>query len=141
MQDRNGTIWCFWGRKLYINSLSFYYALLGMFSHDGGSTWSTPARLTNMATNVDGLMPNAVQSTYNKSIWLHNRREQIGRHLRVDILQDLSRPGCDHHQNLVLDNPRVPGRARASVGQSGLVSFTVTVLNLGDSSQVVTVSV
>jgi hypothetical protein len=141
MQDRNGTIWSFWGRKIYISSLSFYYALFGMFSYNDASTWSTPVQLTNTATNVDSLTPNAVQSTYNKSIWLFYTTDA---NKSDDIYALISTPISPIH-DVTITGVSTPSwfqyaGGMPSIGESGIVSFTVTVLNRGDQSEIVTVN-
>jgi hypothetical protein len=141
MQDRNGTIWTFWGRKIYISSLAFYYALYGMYSYNGASTWSTPVQLTNTATNVDSFSPNAVQSTYNKSIYLFyitdaNKADDIYALISTQIspIHDVTITGVTPSAYIEYAG------GMPSIGQSPIVSFTVTVLNRGDQSEIVTVS-
>ncbi len=141
MQDRNGTLWLFWARKHFISQLAFYYFLEGQFSYNGGTTWSTQQQLTNTPTNVDSLMPFAVQSAYNKSIWLFyttdaNAADNIYALVSSPIspIQDVTIIGAYASVTLQYTG------GLASIGQSPVDSLTITVLNLGDSSQVVTVS-
>ena len=64
LQDRNGTLWIFWGRLVVVSTTVQYYVLFGKYSYNMGSTWSSEIQLTNTAQSVDSFTPSAVQSTY-----------------------------------------------------------------------------
>jgi hypothetical protein len=72
MQDRNGTLWIFWARKIWYTSLLFYYVMFDKFSYDVGKTWSAEFQITNTSTSVDSKMPTAIQASTSvtKSIWV-----------------------------------------------------------------------
>jgi hypothetical protein len=141
MQDRNGTMWLFWQRKIYFTSLAFYYVLFGKYSYNSGATWSVETQLTNTSTSVDSMQPFAVQSTYNKSIWLFYTTNPFS---AEDIYALISSPISPIHDvTITTVTPSAQlefAGGLPSIGQSDIVSFTVTVLNRGDQSEIVTVS-
>jgi hypothetical protein len=141
MQDRNGTMWLFWQRKIYYTSLAFYYVLFSKYSYNSGASWSTETQMTRTATNVDSMMPFPVQSTYNKSIWLFYTTNPFS---SEDIYALISSPISPIHDvTIAAVTPSWPiefAGGLASIGQSPIISFNVTVLNLGDQSEIVTVS-
>ena len=139
MQDRNGTMWLFWSRKHYYSGLSFYYLLYSKYSYNSGTTWSAEIQMTNTSTSVDSMQPYGVQSTYNKSIWLFYTTNPVS---NEDIYALISSPIQPIHDvTITAATPSTqieyPG-GLASIGQSAIVSFTATILNRGDQSEIVT---
>ncbi len=47
IQDRNGTLWLYWGRLIVVSPTVQYYALIGKYSYNMASTWSAEIPLTN----------------------------------------------------------------------------------------------
>lgn len=141
MQDRNGTMWLFWQKKIYFTSLQYYYVLMGQFSNNGGTTWLGQTQLTNTPTSVTSIMPFGVQSSFNKSIWIFYTTDPNNNN---DIYALISSPISPIH-DVTITGVTTPSwfqyqGGMPSIGQSGIVSFTVTVLNKGDQSEIVTVS-
>jgi len=141
MQDRNGTMWLFWQRKFYYSSLAFYYILFSKYSFNSGTTWSAETQMTNTSTSVDSMQPFGVQSAYNKSIWLFYTTDPF---TNDDIYAMISSPIQPIHDvtiTTVTTSWQIEyAGGLPSIGQSAIVSFTVTVLNRGDQSEIVTVS-
>jgi hypothetical protein len=141
MQDRNGTMWLFWQRKIYYTSLLFYYVLFSKYSYNSGTSWSTETQMTNTATSVDSMMPFPVQSTYNKSIWLFYTTNPFSAEDIYALVSSPIQPIHDVTIRAVTTSWKFQYfGGLPSIGQSQIVSFTVTVLNLGDQSEIVTVS-
>ncbi len=141
IQDRNGTLWLFWQRQIYYTSTASYQVLFGKYSYDSGASWSSEAQLTNTTTRVNSMVPFGVQSTYGRSIWLfYTTNPSSG----LDIYALVSSPIQPIHDVTIASvTPSWQieyAGGLASIGQSAIVSFTVTVLNLGDQSEIVTVS-
>lgn len=143
IQDRNGTLWMFWGRLVVVSPLVQYYVLLGKYSYDLGKTWSSEIQLSNTSTSVDSRMPAAVQSSTGvRPLW-------------VFYSSNLNEPDPDiyavtssgispvHHVVVsafkVSNNLQYPG-GMASVSQSPFVTVTVMISDIGDYSETVTVT-
>jgi hypothetical protein len=142
MQDRNGTMWLFWQRKIYTSGLTFHYVLDTKYSYDGGITWPTPeSQITNSPTNVDSMQPFGVQSSYDKSIYAFYTTNPTGGEDIYALISSPIQPIHDVTITAVTASTQIeyPG-GLASVGQSAIVSFTVIVLNRGDQSEIVTVA-
>ena len=140
MQDRNGTMWLFWQRKIYFTSQLFYYVLMSQFSYNGGITWLGQTQITNTSTSVNSIMPFGVQSSFDKSIYVFYTTDPNN---NSDIYALVSSPIQPIH------DVTITGIAASSkfeyfggmpAKQNEMVSFTVTVLNRGDQSEIVTVS-
>jgi len=142
MQDRNGTLWLFWGRLIVVSSTVQYYSLVGKYSYNMGTTWSTEISLTNTANTVDSFMPSAVQSSYgSKSIWIFYTSN-----LNVpdyDIFALMSTGISPVHDvkisglsatNSLGTNWEYPGGLK-SIGQSAIVTIAVTIANIGDYAE------
>jgi hypothetical protein len=139
IQDRNGTLWLFWSRLIVVSALIQYYVLYGKYSYDLGSTWSSEVPMTNTSNSVDSHMPSAVQSTVGvKPLWLF-----YSSNLNVpdyDIyaltssgitpVHDVTISGLNVYNNMG-KTWEYPGGLK-SVGQSAIMTITVTVANIGD---------
>ena len=147
LQDRNGTLWIFWGRLTVVSSTVQYYVLFGKYSNNMGSTWSSEIQLTNTSTSVDSFTPSAVQSTYStKPIWIfYTSNLNVPTYDIFSItssgigpIHDVSITGVYASSSLgtVWE---YPGGLK-SVGQSAVVTITVTVSDPGDFSQTVYVN-
>ena len=145
MQDRNGTLWVYWARKIVVSTLLFYYALYGKYSFDNGQTWSSEIPLTNTANTIDSFEPSAIQSTNDKKIWLFYATNptpdyQIWALTTVNPIA----PVCD--VGVYSFNPvyspsiylQIAGGLK-SINQSPLLSINVTISNPGDAAEIVNV--
>jgi len=147
LQDRNGTMWLFWGRLNVVSPTVQDYILFGKYSYNMGGTWSSEIQLTNTSTSVDSFMPSAVQSSYGtKPIWVFYTSN-----LNVptyDVFAIISSGVGNVHDVAVAGvyassslgtTWEYPGGLR-SVGLSAIVTIIVTVWDPGDFSQTVSVS-
>ncbi len=139
MQDRNGTLWLFWGRLIVVSPTVQYYTLVGKYSYNMGATWSAEISLTNTSTSVDSFMPSAVQSSYGvKPIWIFYTSNLNVPDYDIYALQssgvspvhDLTIPGASASSNLGT-LWEYPGGLK-SVGQSAIVTVTVSIADVGD---------
>jgi hypothetical protein len=70
VQDRNGTLWVFWSRKIVVSGTVTAYKLFTKFSPDAGQTWSPDIQFTsggNVNATIDDLTPYAVQGNTRNS--------------------------------------------------------------------------
>ena len=139
MQDRNGTLWLFWGRLIVVSPTVQYYALIGKYSYNMGATWSPEISLTNTSTSVDSFMPSAVQSSFGvKALWVFYTSNLSEPDYDVFALMstgvspvhDVTISGVSSSNNLGT-SWEYPGGLK-SVGQNAIVTVTVPVLNIGD---------
>jgi hypothetical protein len=139
MQDRNGTLWLFWGRLVVVSTLIQYYELVGKYSYDLGSTWSQEMVLTNTPNTIDSEMPSAVQSTYGvKPLWVFYSSDLNVPDLDIYALQSsgispvhdviISRFGASSNHGTTW---QYPGGLK-SVGESDIMTINVTIANIGD---------
>lgn len=149
MQDRNGTLWLFWGRLIVVSQLIQYYDLIGKYSYNLGQSWSSEINLShNPSTgNVDTEMPSAVQSTYaTRPIWVFDASNLNVPDLDIYAftssgigpVHDVVTTGLSATSNLGT-TWEYPGGLR-SVGQSAIVTVKVTISNIGDYVETVTAS-
>ncbi len=138
LQDRNGTLWLFWGRQASTSN-AFYYILFDRFSVDNGQTWSSEAQVSSEAAPTTSQTPALVQtnSGSDKSIraFYISDRMNAGGFLQIwDYVSPNISPVHDVKVSFVTPSTTLeyPG-GMASVGMSAIVTITVTVLNLGDS--------
>jgi len=140
LQDRNGTLWLFWGRLIVVSQLVQFFELVGKYSYNLGQTWSQEIILTNTANTVDSEMPNAVQSSSGvKPIWLFYSSDLNVPDLDIYALQssgispvdDLLVAGAVASSNLGT-SWEYPGGFK-SVGQSAIVTVTVSIADIGDN--------
>jgi hypothetical protein len=151
IQDRNGTLWLYWGRLVVVSQLVQYYILYGKYSYDMGKTWSSEIQLTpTPGTKIfDSFMPNAVQTSFGvKSIWiLYSSNYNVPDYdiyavqsTGINPVHDVIISGVSASTNLGT-TWEYPGGLK-SVGQSAIVTIAVAVANIGDyvENPVVTVS-
>src|SRR2546425_7736705 len=148
IQDRNGTLWLFWGRLIVVSQTVQYYVVLTKTSYNMGATWSSETQMTNTSQSVDSYMPSAVQSSYGtKPLWLFyssNLNEPT-----YDIYALMSSGiGPIHDVDLTgiyasssLGTSWAYQGGLRSVGQTAIVTITVTVTDPGDFSQTVSITV
>jgi hypothetical protein len=139
IQDRNGTLWLFWGRLIVVSQLVQYYELVGKYSYNLGQTWSSEIILTNTANTVDSEMPSAIQSSYGvKPLWVFYSSDLNVPDLDIYALQssgispvhDVVVSGIYSSNNLGT-SWEYPGGLK-SVGQSAIVTIRVAISNIGD---------
>jgi hypothetical protein len=139
IQDRNGTLWLFWGRLIVVSLLIQYYQLVGRYSYDLGTTWSSEIMLTNTSTSVDSFMPSAVQSSYGvKPLWVFYSSNLNVPDYDIYALQStgvypvhdvkVSRLSASNNLGTYWE---YPGGLK-SVGQSAIETVTVAITNIGD---------
>lgn len=139
IQDRNGTLWLFWGRLVVVSTLVQFYEVVGKYSYDLGSTWSTEMVLTSTSTTVDSFMPSAVQSnTGVKSLWVfYSSNQNVPDYDIFAVMSTGVYPVHDVRISALSASSNLgtsweyPGGLQ-SVGQSGFVTITVIVANIGD---------
>lgn len=147
IQDRNGTLWLFWGRLVVVSPVVQFYEVVGKHSYDLGSTWSPEIILTSTSTTIDSFMPSAVQSSTGvKPIWVFYASNQNVPD--YDIFAVMSTGVYPVHDVMVSalstssslgTNWEYPG-GLSSVGQSAIVTTTVRVANPGDYVENVSVN-
>ena len=139
IQDRNGTLWLFWGRLVVVSTLVQYYEVVAKHSYDLGNTWSPEVILTSTSTTVDSFMPSAVQSnTGVKPLWVFYSSNQnvpdydIFAVMSTGVypVHDVTVSRLSASSNLGT-NWEYPG-GLTSIGQSPIISITVAVTNIGD---------
>ena len=147
IQDRNGTLWLFWGRLIVVSQLVQYYALIGKYSYNMGSNWSAEISLTNTSTSVDSFLPSAVQSSFGvKALWIfYTSNFNVPDYdifalmsTGVSPVHDVTVSGLSVFNNLGT-NWEYPGGLK-SVGQSAIETVTVTVQNIGDYLETVSMT-
>ena len=147
IQDRNGTLWLFWGRLVVVSPLVQYYEVVGKHSYDLGSTWSPEIILTGTSTTIDSFMPSAVQSnTAVKPIWVFYASNQsvpdydIFAVMSTGIypVHDVTVSALSSSSNLGTSWEYSGGLS--SVGQSAIVTAAVRVANIGDYVENVSVT-
>ena len=141
VQDRNGTLWLFWGRLIVISALLQYYEIWGQYSYNIGTTWSSQIQLTPTpgTKTFDSFQPSAVQSNYGvKPLWIFYTSNYNEPNYDIYALQssgiypvhDVIVSGTSSSNNLGT-KWEYPGGLK-SVGQSAIETITVTVFNIGD---------
>lgn len=140
IQDRNGTLWTFWGRLIV--STTEYFVLYNKFSTDNGNTWSGESSMNGGGTSTtDNKMPSAIQSSTDNSIWLVYVSNQI---VDDDIwMLKSTKVSPVHHVTISLlttsSHFQYPG-GLVSILQPANASISVTVSNIGDFTETVTVT-
>lgn len=141
IQDRNGTLWLFWGRLIVVSQLVQYYILYGKYSYDMGKTWSSEIQLTpTPGTKIfDSFMPNAVQTSFGvKSVWiLYSSNYNVPDYdiyavqsTGINPVHDVIVSGVSAYNNLGT-SWEYPGGLQ-SVGQSAIMTIRVVMANIGD---------
>lgn len=143
MQDRNGTLWLFWGRLIVVSTLVQYYEVWTQHSYNLGTTWSSQVQLTpTPATGgpyFDSFQPAGVQSTSGvKPIWIFYTSNYNQPNYDIYALQS-SGVNPVHDVKVTglvglssLNTPwEYPGGFK-SVGQTAIVTIKVNITNIGD---------
>jgi hypothetical protein len=150
MQDRNGTVWVFWQRRIQVTLLVTKWAIFGRASADMGASWSERQitdppcvmGLVSLHCFVDQ-MPWAVQSTSDKSISIFYTGNQDGSGSDIRVLKSV--PISPVHNVAISfiksSNSLQYTGGLKSIGQSPIVTISVTVVNLGDLSETVQASI
>jgi hypothetical protein len=143
-QDRNGTMWIFYQEAVPLSAFVDQLVLFSTFSVNNGATWSSPVRMTHDSTTpqVDDKLPFVVQ-TADKTIWVFYSSDLTGNGKQWDIYAlDSSQVFPVHDvavSSLLSSAAWVYAGGSKTLGQSANVTFTVTIVNLGDSAEIVTV--
>jgi len=139
IQDRNGTLWLFWGRLVVVSLLVQFYEVVGKFSYNLGQTWSSETIFTSTSQTVDSFMPSAVQSnTGVKPLWIFYASNQnvpdydifAVTSTGVNPVHDLKVSGLSATNNLGT-SWQYPGGLK-SVGQGAIETVAVSVADVGD---------
>ena len=143
VQDRNGTLWIFYEETVPLSSLLSQEVIFYVDSLNNGQAWSAPVQLTHDSTTIpiDDVMPLAIQ-TSDKSIWIYYISD-IPNGTNFDIYALKSSSISPVHSVAVSSLKSSAtwlyiGGSKL-LGQSAVVTFNVTVVNLGDSSESTTV--
>lgn len=150
MQDRNGTLWLFWARKIPISSLLFYHVLFSKYSTDNGQSWlaNTETQITNTPNTIESFEPSGIQSTGDRKIWLFYATNPTAANFQLWALTTINpiAPVCDvgvSSINPVYNAPnyylQIAGGLK-SINQSPLLAMNVTLFNYGDTAEVVQVT-
>jgi hypothetical protein len=152
LQDRNGTLWLFWGR-LVVSGSNQYFELWDQYSYNVGATWSAQNQITSIpiptgSTLWDSFMPSAVQTNYgtkyiavfyasNYNVPTYNLFyiQSTG----ISPVHDVVVSGLTATNNLAT-SWEYPGGLQ-SIGQSPTETITVSVTNIGDYVETVTAAV
>src|SRR5947209_68078 len=111
------------------------------------SSWSAEIQLTNTSTNVDSFLPSAIQSTFGvKALWIfYTSNLNVPDYdifalmsTGVSPVHDVTVSGLYASNNLGT-NWEYPGGLK-SVGQSAIVTVKVTVVNVGDYLETVSMT-
>lgn len=144
MQDRNGTFWVFYEEVVPLSLILNQEVIFYVNSVDNGQTWSAPVQFTHDSTTVpiDDEMPFALQAS-DKSIWVYYISNLTGNGQNFDIYAFKSSSISPVHSvavsSLKSSATWLYVGGSKLLGQSAVVTFNVTVVNLGDSSESVTV--
>ena len=147
VQDRNGTLWLFWGRLIVVSQLIQYYALFGRYSYNLGKAWSAEIPLTNTANDIDSFLPSAVQSNFGvKALWIfYTSNLNVPDYdifaltsTTISPIHDVAISTFSTSNNMGT-NWIYPG-GLASVGQTAIETVAVTVFNIGDFVENVSMS-
>jgi hypothetical protein len=151
IQDRNGTLWLFWGRQI-VSGSNEYFELWDQYSYNVGATWSAQNQITSIPTPTgsklwDSFMPSAVQTNYgtryiaifyasNYNVPTYNIYwiESTG----IYPVHDVVVSGLTATNNLATSWEYTGGLK--SIGQSATETITVSVANIGDYVESVTVT-
>ena len=159
MQDRNGTLWVFWNRNLNEGSAGFAQVIYDRSSIDNGATWSAESALTAVSCNISGCTqsenPTAVQSTYDKYVWVFYASDPVST-LDIYALQSATcvSGSCTPRQIAPVHDitisyfstsnaePYQGGfhNSYAGINESAVVQVSATVTNPGDYVENVTLS-
>jgi hypothetical protein len=149
MQDRNGTVWVFWQRRIQVAPLVTKWAIFGRASADMGASWSErqitdpPCVILVTLHCFADQMPWAVQSTSDKSIWVYYSSTLDGSDPDIYALQSIPvTPVHDVDISLIKPSNSLQYQGGLkSIGQSPILTFNVTVANPGDFVETVKVNV
>jgi hypothetical protein len=146
IQDRNGTLWMFWGRNIN-PTLTPQYILESKYSLDNGQSWTGDVQLTNTPANVNSFQPSAVQSSTDKTIWLFYSSQPSGNY---GIYAITSNPVFPIHDVAITSitpstSFQYPGGFKyisitGNHTYSPIVTITVVLKNLGDVQEKIPVS-
>jgi hypothetical protein len=149
IQDRNGTLWLFWGR-LIVSGSNQYYVLMAEHSYNLGVTWSSAVQLTPTPTGstlYDSFQPSAVQSDFGvKGLWVfYASNYNVPTYNMFALMSSGISPVHDVIiSGLTASNNQgtpweYPGGFRAT-GESAIETIAVPITNIGDYVETVNVT-
>jgi hypothetical protein len=152
MQDRNGTIWTFWGRNVILSSTNQVYVIYERHSTSNGSTWTTETALTAATCNTSGCIdseyPAAVQSTTDKNIWVFYATDPVS-NFNIYALETTAPIYPVHDVSISYFSPNASAiyaggfhdpytASGIPISQSAVVQILVVFKNPGDYAETVT---
>ena len=155
MQDRNGTLWIFWGRNVILSSTSSSYTIYVRSSANNAATWTTEVGLTAPTCTssgcVDSEYPAAVQSTADKNIWVFYATDPSGSNFNIWGLETTRPIFPVHDVRLMFFSPNASELFAGGfydrytpygvpIIQSPVVQILVSLQNVGDFNETVTLS-
>ncbi len=147
MQDRNGTIWLFWGRLLGVGGSNPYYVLENQFSTNDAKpgTWSAVTQIGSEASGIDDKQPSVVQanSPSDKSMHVFISSDRTFNDYNIWAYNSPSiSPVHDLGVGFVSPSPSLMyAGGLASIGESSNTTVGVTVVNHGDYGEKVQATV
>ncbi len=154
-QDRNGTIWIFWGRNELVGPSDTVYVIYTRSSTNNGSTWTSETALTPATCGgsgcIDSEYPAAVQSTTDKNIWVFYSTDPSTTFV-IYALKTTQPISPVHDVAILYFSPNVTNAVFAGgfydpytptgspIYQSATVRILVVFKNLGDFSETVTLT-
>jgi len=154
MQDRNGTFWVFWARNVPQGSTNSAYLIYEISSINNGASWTSETVLTTTSCDTSGCTDNkypaAVQSTYDKYIWVFFAYDP-GATFNIYALQTTSTISPVHDVVMSYFSPNASILYQGGfhdpytstgfpISQSAVVLISATILNRGDFNEVVTIT-
>jgi len=146
VQDRNGTIWLFWSRQIQLSGGAngiYEQKIFSIYTQDLGSTWSQPVQRTffgDTTNPVDDLEPTVVQGL-DKDLWVFYSSDQTGFGSDFDIYYIKSNQISPIvHVNLKSLQVSPAKNYPWGYSPTRIATITVTVANIGDLNENVTVS-
>jgi hypothetical protein len=143
IQDRNGTLWVFYEETVPLSSILNQEVIFYTNSTNNGQTWSAAFQFTHDSTSlpIDDENPFAIQAS-DKSIYVYYISNiPSGRNFDIYAFKSSSVSPVHNVAVSALKSsaPWLYIGGSKLLGQSAVVTFNVTVVNLGDSSESTTV--
>lgn len=143
IQDRNGTFWVFYEENVPLSSILSQQVIFYTNSTNNGQTWSAPFQFTHDSTSIpiDDENPFVIQAG-DKSIYVYYISDiPTGSNFDIYAVKSSSISPVHNVAVSALKSSAAWLYIGGSklLGQSAVVTFNVTVLNLGDSSESTTV--
>lgn len=137
VQDRDGTLWMFWSRQMFLGTGIFQYKIFYKTSSDLGNTWTSDVQLTTGGDSfrqIQDLYPVTVQAT-DFSLWMFYASNTFNQDYDIWYMRST---GIFPVHHIAITSIT----ASATASPSGaypwgdapqpIITITVTVVNLGD---------